>query len=489
MKVTNQECKSVFKTKETTMKSYEKCVKLLSYGPCVALIGSLLIGSPKSFAQNDESSPSEPLRLTVAPQTSSRIAMKTLPKATCLLHVDGDNDTSHSFKLFSDDEGMIRFNVNPRQEADEVAAFAVDCTTDGQSRTFGLELRPSPTPRLDMPAPAVEKRTPKATDFIRPALTKAEALQLSDHELVKREYPRRPNPNRAPEAFADWLKAVTQPARRVDARQVATEIRASNWEVGRNWSGFELRNPVCGQCGGYDQVYGVWYVPTVGNPIANQTTNSSLWIGLDGDAGFTDLWQAGTDQQSWNDSWWIFSFDFTSYDAWTEFLPRQQTGQTLPNFNVSPGDEMLTIVEVDNGNGEPQLWDEMFANAVVEDITQHEYAFVSNCLGQVIDGNCTNLDQINIVGTEAEWIMEAPGVAGAPPGTFYDLADYKEAWMYDAYALETTGGLTPTNIGLINYLGANNQMIFMLNNSTGHLLSAPFVWNNTTIEYVWYNWY
>src|ERR1700691_5498253 len=64
---------SEFKTKETTMKSYEKCVKLLSYGPCVALIGSLLIGSPQGFAQNAESSPSEPLRLTVAPHTSSAV--------------------------------------------------------------------------------------------------------------------------------------------------------------------------------------------------------------------------------------------------------------------------------------------------------------------------------------------------------------------------------------------------------------------------------
>ena len=126
-------------------------MKLLKCGPGAALIGSLQIGSPQGLAQNAESSPSAPLRLTVAPRTSSRIALKTLPKAVCALHVDGDSDTSHSFKLFSDYEGMIRFNVNPSEEADEVAAFAVDCTSDGQSRTFGLELRPSPTPSLDSP--------------------------------------------------------------------------------------------------------------------------------------------------------------------------------------------------------------------------------------------------------------------------------------------------------------------------------------------------
>jgi hypothetical protein len=62
----------------------------------------LLIGPPQGFAQGAESSSSEPLRLTVAPHKSSRIAMKTLPKATCVLHMDGDNDTSCLFKLISD---------------------------------------------------------------------------------------------------------------------------------------------------------------------------------------------------------------------------------------------------------------------------------------------------------------------------------------------------------------------------------------------------
>ena len=102
--------------------------------------------------------------MTVAPHTSSRIAMKTLPKAVCALHVDGDSDISRSFKLFSDDDGMIRFNVNPSEKSDQVAAYAVDCTSDGRSRTFGLELRANSIPTLDMPAPATEIRTPKASD-------------------------------------------------------------------------------------------------------------------------------------------------------------------------------------------------------------------------------------------------------------------------------------------------------------------------------------
>jgi hypothetical protein len=475
------------------MRSYGKCVKLIGYGACVALIGSLLIGSAQGLAQNAESSPNEPLRLTVAPHTSSRIAMHTLPKAVCVLHVDGDSDTSRSFKLFSDDEGMLRFNVNPREESDEVAAFAVDCTSDGESRTFGLELRPNHTPSLDLPAPQAEIRTPKASDFIRPALTKAAALQLSDGELVTREYPLRPNPKEAPDAFAAWLQAVTQPARRVDARQVAhPELRASTWELSAGWSGFALKNaPNEVPVPTYDMVEGAWYVPMVKISNNNLSTYSVLWIGLDGDNGicpsycpqgaqddgrYSDLWQAGTEQDIENYTWSIFSFDFSNYDAWTEFIPGQSM-QVLPNLNVSPGDGMFSEVWVGNKGQSPSL-SGLFAIASVEDLTQAEYANVYNCLGLEIDNKCTTEDQIPVLGYQAEWIMERPYENNA----LTDLADYNVAWMYDAYALQTNGSL-------MNYNGANSQDIWMYNYSNGHLLTVPYVWNNSTIQFFWYNWY
>ena len=474
------------------MKTCEKYVKLLSYGPCIALIGSLLIGSPQCLAHDAQSSPSEPLRLTVVPRTSSRIAMKTLPKAVCVLHADGDSDTSRSFKLFSDDGGMIRFNVNPSEESEEAAAFAVDCTSEGQSRTFGLELRPNHAPSLDMPAPVAEIRAPKTTDIIRPALTKEEALQLSDEELIKREYPVRPKAKEAPDAFATWLQAVTKPARRVDARQVATEIRASsNWELESNWSGFELRNPI--QSGIYDLVEGVWYVPTslakyLPSPGAEY---SSFWVGLDGDGpAAQDLWQAGTNQDVIQVPYCGLSglclmWNFETYNAFTEYLPPQQNAQVLANFNVSAGDEMLTLVWVGNPDETPALLypsgAPLFAIAFVEDITQNEYTFVDTCLGEMIDKTCTRQDGDYILGMEAEWIMERPCLgSGVNNCTYSDLADYDSAMMYDAYALQTNGQF-------MNYNGANNQDIWMYNSSTGHLLSAPFVYNNSTIEYIWYN--
>ena len=96
-----------------------------------------------------------------------------------------------------------------------------------------------------------------------------------------------------------------------------------------------------------------------------------------------------------------------------------------------------------------------------------------NCLGLEFNGKCTSLDQNAILGMEAEWIMERTDED-------LDLADYNVAWMYNAYALQTNGSW-------MNYNGANNQQIFMYNNNTSHLLSAPFVWNNSTIQYFWYN--
>jgi len=471
------------------MKCHQKYLRSLGYGPCVALIGSLLIGPPQGLAQNAESSSSEPLRLTVAPHTSSRIAMKTLPKAVCVLHPNGDTESSRSLKMFSDDDGMIRFNVNPSDDADEAAAFAVDCTSEGQSRTFGLELKPSSIPTSDMPAPAAEIRAPKATDVIRPALTEAEALQLSDDELVKREYPVRPNPEQAPDAFAAWLQMVTQPAARVDARQVAhTELRASSQADTDNWSGFDLKNaPNEVPVSTYDMVQGGWYLPTVTNPVYDETTYSLLWVGLDGDDGIcpkycpgkgstSDLWQAGTGQQISDTVFYLngrpIIFIFSYYFAWTEFVPFQSI-EVVPSFNVSPGDQVYVAVWVGN-QGQAASLSGVYAIAFVEDITQSEFTYVYNCRGLVSNGKCTTKDQTRIYGYQAEWIMERPYEGGVLP----EPADYGVAYMSVPYAQQTDGAW-------INYEQSNTQQLFMYG-STGNLLSGAYTYGDE-IEYAWFN--
>jgi len=71
----------------------------------MALIATLVISAPEGFARNSESTQTaEPIRLTVAPNVSTPIAMKTVPQATCVLHAVGTADVEHSLKLFANDE-------------------------------------------------------------------------------------------------------------------------------------------------------------------------------------------------------------------------------------------------------------------------------------------------------------------------------------------------------------------------------------------------
>jgi hypothetical protein len=478
------------------MKFHKNCARLVSYGPCAALIGSLLTAPLPIFAQDADSIPTAPLRFTVAPHISSQIAMQTLPKAVCMLHADGDSDSSRTLKLFSDDQGMIRFSVTPSDESDKAAIFAVDCTADGQTRTFALHLRPNHFPSFDMPAPTPETRTPQPSDVIRPALTKDEALQLSNEELLKREYPVRPDPNQAPEAFSHWLDVVSRPARRVDSRQVArAELRASTYS--NNWSGYDLKNaPGEVPVATYDYIQGEWNVPTVVNPFGGEVAYSVFWVGLDGDDGIcpnycpsvgshktSDLWQAGTAQQVLQATFREGStalvsiakpaisiapiapivFDFTQYFAWTELVPAQGIEQ-LANFNVSPGDLIEVSVWVGNPGMSPSL-SGAYDFATIENLTQNEYAGV-----EVYNA------QVKVLGYQAEWIMERPYENNALP----DLADYNYAYMNFPYVIRTDDYFLSYDSGL---------QIFMNNPDTGDLLSGAYAQGPGTIYFQWYNYH
>src|SRR5213593_2397670 len=105
----------------------------------VVLIATFFVSALGVSAQNGLSiQTAKPTRLTVAPGVSSPIAMKTLPEATCLLHTEGAGDTERPLKLFADDEGLVRFDVNPAEESDQIVRFQIDCVADGKTATFAL---------------------------------------------------------------------------------------------------------------------------------------------------------------------------------------------------------------------------------------------------------------------------------------------------------------------------------------------------------------
>ena len=69
-----------------------KCIRI---APLAAVIASLLIGVPSGIAQSEPSNLNPAVRLTVSPNTSSFVSMKTLPQAICVLHAEGDNAAEH----------------------------------------------------------------------------------------------------------------------------------------------------------------------------------------------------------------------------------------------------------------------------------------------------------------------------------------------------------------------------------------------------------
>jgi hypothetical protein len=452
-------------------------MKHIGVGSCCALIASLLIGLPLVFAQSGAPSlASEPVRLTVAPNVSLPIAMKTLPKAVCILHAEGDSDVAHSFKVFANDEGMIRFQVRPSAESEQIARLAVDCAAGAKSRTFELELRSNAVPTLEMPAPQPDVRAPQPGDVIRPALTEAEAHALSGEELVQRGYPVRPDEQQAPEAFAAWRQAVTKAARRVDARQVANpdvqhgrRIKGTIVTEGPNWSGFELK----ASAGTYDLVEGEWNIPTA-NYESNSHTYSALWVGLDGDH-LTDLLQAGTEQDNQDLNFGVFHIYVTTYYAWSEFLPLQPTEMELGNFAVSPGDLLYSEVWVGNAGQLPSL-SGLFGIAFLEDVTRSEFATIYTCRGLTLNNNCTSLGQVIVGGSEAEWIMERPTVGGSLP----DLTDYYEVYVNAAYAQQP-------NFTWVPYSAANNEQMLMFNGND--LLSMVYPWATSEMLFYWDNWH
>jgi hypothetical protein len=420
-----------------------------------------------------------PIRYTVAPSIASQITLKTSPGAACILYREGEPDPSHHLKLYADQDGMVRFHVHPSGESEDLVRVIVEYEVGGKITRHPLELRASSQPTLEIPAPALQgPRARREGASVRPALSEEEALRLPDEELLKGGYPPRPDPDAAPEAFRAWRKVVSVPvtmvepqtvsrpdighgyARKLPAREVRkteeagpTEEAGTTQESTNNWSGFELN----GAAGTYDWVSGMWNVPSVTGE-SNTHTYSLLWVGLDGD-GITDLVQAGTGQENIDMNLGWIQFSFSSYYAWTEFLPQQPTLQQIANFPIHPGDEIFVEVFIGNAGGGPDLTG-FFGQFWIENLTTSQSTIVYTPRGGT-----------TVVGSEAEWIMERTELIAANGTTsFPDLADYGSATMFNAWARRSN---SPRHQGYVSYQGDTNVQITMVNGSDTLSTVAP----------------
>jgi hypothetical protein len=388
-----------------------------------------------------------PIRYTIPPFIYSQIVLKTLPGGICKLYREDEKDSEQHLKLFADQSGNINFHVRPSSASEEVARIIIESEANNKVISHVIELRPSLKPTPEMPFPTAELTKPRKTrTSIRPALSEKQMLNLSDEELAKRRYPPRPSSDQTSKAFNNWRRAVSTPAVYLKPQTIARSDISHGLALiqhgpatSNNWSGFELRG-----AGPYAWVTGKWNVPHVTGE-ANTKTYSAFWVGLDGD-GTTDLVQAGTEQENFNIDFFFFRIDFSTYYAWTEFLPQQPTEQQITNFPINPGDEIFVEVYVANAGGSPDL-NGFFGQFWVENLSNNHFTIVYTPRGTTVVG-----------GSEAVWIMERPTVNGSLP----DLADYNSAIMFDAYARRNKSA---RHAGYVPYQGDTNLQITMMNGS------------------------
>ena len=129
-------------------------------------------------------------------------------------------------------------------------------------------------------------------------------VYASQQQLQEYGFPNRPDTNDT-KAFADWLRAVS--VTRITPELVpTTRYHLPNQRLSKavvegntahstsgNWSGWSLLggSPV------FDEVVGLWVVPSVNNQFSSINGYMSEWVGIDGNCKCNDLIQDGTEQQ------------------------------------------------------------------------------------------------------------------------------------------------------------------------------------------------
>jgi hypothetical protein len=501
----------------------ERVLKRISIAALATLMVACVI-SPRSFAQRVQSMETvEPLRLTVAPNVSSLISMNTFPEATCKLHAEDAAPTDSGLKLFADDEGVVRFHVRPESESEQAVQFEVDCTAGKVAKRFPLHLRSNSASTLDMPAPAAEIKKAEREALVRPALSNEDALRLDDNELARRGYPPRPDPAQSPSAFASWLRAVSQSVKLVSARSVVNPERKHNVPRMTSNSSVSACSLSDAQCyfsgaqlllsplapGFYDTTASYWWVPTI-EGFSNRVhyTASALWVGLSAvhSYGYQVLWQAGTDQDSFEYLDLPLVFRFTSYYAWTDFpttfdeVPEQQ----YPSLPVNPGDLIYTAVWIGNSTAEVPSLTGSYGVAYMQNLTQ---GCAINPMWYRPDLDAATVAEY---GTQypadlAYWIMERPAHCSTPtdPSTCgsYNLTDYGQAYMWGSIAHRTVPNewqafdATPSDLysssWVFNMVDSDfyNDLLSTASSNYMFVIQGRFAYLEPGIAFTWINFY
>lgn len=265
------------------------------------------------------------------------------------------------------------------------------------------------TPLAGMP----QTRQPNETATNLPGTTTIAAppqgfdpLTASDEDLQYYGFPPRPDQNDAPDAYANWSKAMAASKTRIFPALQQTNIShgpvklnknvsESSQEIdaleSTNWSGY--LNLSGGSTYGKKSFYYIESDFVV--PVANQAFGActgdwdygSSWVGIDGD-GSSDVLQAGVEFDAYCSGGSPTAF----YSPWYEWFPFNEV--RITNLPIAPGDDYFV-----------EVWH--------TSQTQGFAYLVNENTNQAVEIAFTAPSGTKLVGNSAEWILERPGVNGS----------------------------------------------------------------------------
>jgi hypothetical protein len=452
----------------------------------IALGLGLLTSLCQAQQGNLQGAPSAtPMSFQVPPHALSAISFSTTPNAKCSVAPARGSDSEQGLTVFANDEGTATFYVTPSQESSSAAQLVATCSS-GNHQKIEIQRVAGAKPLVARPASDTATQL-RLGHTVRPALM-GDPMALPSEELMKRGYPMRPDPQKAPGAYSTWLKAVSKPSTFISPKTVNMEgryhgpVKASSIardskdvdarESGpaadpygsNNWSGYALSG--LGVTSPFTAIEGDWNVPQIVGGEANTSTHSSYWIGIDG-FNTSDVVQDGTNQDVIASDGYLY----TSYWPWKEICC-QETEQAISNFSVHPGDEIYSMVWMADANDNLNPWGG-YGYFYFEDVTTGQYTTLS-----------TRFNSGNFYAISAEWIMERPSFSFGLP----DLSDYSWAVMRDPWAYTMDGS---TGYGWVNYLnGGQAAGIYQIDMYNGNdELSTVYPIDSNSMVFYWLNYH
>ncbi len=280
---------------------------------------------------------------------------------------------------------------------------------------------------------APKKRTARTKKFPIPP---AEFDYAAADEASLREYGMDHIEGLHPEILEGFRKAMSTPTRflkprfrRIPRTQNGTQASAPpGGQASGNWSGALVKAP-----GGFQiqSVTGQWTIPNCA-PSADGVTACSIWVGFDGN-GLLDLFQAGIQCELTRGNSGVQSKLY----PWWEWLPNPLGIQKISAPVASSGDEIYCLITaLSSTTGRIFL-----KNLTTNDATTFDVS--------APDGG-------TLLGSSAEWIVEAPSVGGDPDTP---LCNYGTAQFSSCVAGVSNGTSLTSSDGASLYMQQNGQVV------------------------------